>query len=375
MKKTPLSLTLLASSVVLLAGCSSITPGSYQPRSNPAVAGGPYTDEVLKGIQVVPINGALIASQKEPVVAAAASPADPWVYRIGPQDIVRITVWGHPDLSASVSIETSQGSDVLARSITGRVVDENGDIFIALIGRIRAAGLSIPEFRTKLTQELAKYIQKPQVEIDISAFRSQWVVISGKAQSKIAITDVPMRLSDALAKAGATGDGVGLEDVTVTRGNQRIPVDMYRVLYQGDQRRDMMLRHGDLVTVPDRQSRKVFIAGEIGKGARSQVMRLGGTTLTEVLMDAGGPNLMTSRLDGLFVIRDRGDGVPVIYQMDAKDPVSMVMADSFRLKPRDIVYINPTDLALVGRTLAQFFPALSGISALDTFNTNVIRGQ
>lgn len=249
-------------------------------------------------------------------------------------------------------------------------MDEQGMVFVPLVGNIKAAGLTIGQFRENLKKALTEYIKNPQVELDVSSFRSQWVLMSGAVGTKgrVAITDVPLRLSDALAQAGATGPDAGLEDVIVTRGSQRISVDMYRVLYEGDQSKNMLLKHGDLVTVPDRKARKIFVAGDVGGvdsgNSRSLVMRLGRMSLTEAIMDAGGPNMLSAKLSEVYVIRDKGDGTPEVFQVDAKNPTAFVLADAFMLKPRDIVYVNPTEIAQIGRTLAQFFPTFSGVGAI-----------
>lgn len=126
-----------------------------------------------------------------------------------------------------------------------------------------------------------------------------------------------------------------------------------------------MLRHGDQVTVPDRLARKVFVIGEV-RQPRSQVMRRGRMSLTEVLADAGGPNPFSAAAGEVFVMRRGGDGRPKLYQLDASQPTALVLADRFIMAPRDLVFVNATGFTRVSRTIAQLFPVFQSIQTAAT---------
>src|SRR4051812_43973448 len=67
-------------------------------------------------------------------------------YRVGPQDLLDISVFQVPDLSRTVRVNSA------------------GQISLPLIGTVQAGGLTIQELEAKIAKELdAKYLQNPQV--------------------------------------------------------------------------------------------------------------------------------------------------------------------------------------------------------------------
>jgi polysaccharide export outer membrane protein len=88
----------------------------------------------------------------------AAAPA-PYVYKLGPDDRVRITVYGEPNLSGEYG------------------VNSEGQISFPLVGMIRAQGMTIGEFSNALTQQLdAHYFKDPHLVIDMVSTRPVYVL-------------------------------------------------------------------------------------------------------------------------------------------------------------------------------------------------------
>jgi polysaccharide export outer membrane protein len=83
-------------------------------------------------------------------------------YRVGPQDLIEITVFQVPDLSRTVR------------------VNSGGQISLPLIGVVQAGGLTIPELEKALAAKLSqKYLQEPQVTAFVKEFTSQRVTLEG----------------------------------------------------------------------------------------------------------------------------------------------------------------------------------------------------
>lgn len=75
-------------------------------------------------------------------------------YTLGPEDKIRITVYGHADLSGSFT------------------VDDVGTISLPLIGRINARGLTLPEIEQTVTEQLSSnQILHPKVSIETIELR------------------------------------------------------------------------------------------------------------------------------------------------------------------------------------------------------------
>jgi polysaccharide export outer membrane protein len=83
-------------------------------------------------------------------------------YRIGPLDVLDITVFQVPELTKSVQ------------------VGDNGIINLPLIGEINVGGKTPNEVERDLTAKLgAKYLQNPQVSVYVKEYNSQNVTVSG----------------------------------------------------------------------------------------------------------------------------------------------------------------------------------------------------
>jgi polysaccharide biosynthesis/export protein len=391
----PFTMVMLSAS---LAGCS-VFPGTYasiykEPEVRETKEDPADIDYTL--IQVTPLLvQELVAQAKENdkgiqgTLPSAKLPSYP--YRLGPQDVISVNVWNAPDLSSSSSGTSgspagasSSGSSVATQNVgagSGRIIDVNGKIFFPLVGMVQAAGLTIEEFRVSLTKRLSAYLKDPQVEVTVSAFRSQKVFIAGAVRlpGAVPITDQPLRILDAIALSGGTTDNSNIYDVLLTRDKKTVRLNLDKLYYGGDVDINFMLTKGDVLTVPDLMNRKVYVLGEVGNSvgsnqARSYVMRRGNMSLTEVLSDSGGLSPFSSAANQVYVIRANAEassiaksvGNVTVYVLDAIEPQAFVMADQFPVQPRDVIFVNPTGPTMIGRFIGQFLPLLSSANTANS---------
>lgn len=305
-------------------------------------------------------------------------------YRLGPQDVVSVSVWGFAEFGSetvanvsSVGAAQNSASSTLNSSTSragGRTIDSRGYLYLPLIGEVKASGLTVNELRATLVKRLSKFVKEPQVEVSVAAFRSQKVFIAGEVQRPgvVPITDQPLTLVDALSQVGGPTEAADYYDVMLTRGKNRVRLNIDRLYYAGDTAVNVLLQDGDVVSVPDKLDRKVFILGEVGNSvgvnqARSYVMRRGRMSLTEVLADAGGVNPFSSAASEVYVVRanqaikspTQAARNPIVYKLDASNPEMLVLADQFPMQPRDVVFVNPTVPTVIGRFIGQFLPILN----------------
>ena len=368
-----------------LSGCS-VLPGMYasfdkQPEVLASAEEPAQMDYSL--LQVTPMLVRQLNDQygllQVPIKGDLPKPKTPsYPYRLGPQDTLRIFVWGHPDLTPVTSNVTTGG---FASTPAGRTIDTKGDLFFPMVGQIRASGLTVNEFRERLSKALSAYIPNPQVEVDVAAFRSQRVFVAGavKAPGAIPVTDQPLRVTDALASVGGALDNADLYDVVLTRGDRSVRLDLDGLYYNGRLEGNVLLTHGDVLSVPDKMTRKIFMLGEVGNSvganqARSYVMRRGRMTLTEVLSDAGGASPFSAATNEIYVLRVDPTAtsavaaarLPIVYQIDARNPEALVLADQFPMLPRDVIFVNPTGPTVIGRFLGQFLPVLTTVNSANS---------
>jgi len=100
--------------------------------------------------------------QKAALSLSSISDPNSKAYKIGPRDVLEVTVFKVPELSKVVQ------------------VSEDGTISYALIGEVPAGGRTAREVEQELTKRLgAKYLQNPQVSVFVKEFNSQRITIDG----------------------------------------------------------------------------------------------------------------------------------------------------------------------------------------------------
>ena len=363
------SAILTLASAALLAGCA-VSPGLSVDVNTKK--GERYVRDDLEAIPITPeVIAQLRAERPTGAPPPAAFPATGnaaiagYRYVLGPQDVLRITVWGHPDFGGvapgGIGSTPNQNND--------RVIQQDGKLFFPLAGKVPAAGLTVPQLRDNLAQALRPFLREPQVEVEVAQYRSQRVFVAGevKTPGNVPVTGVPLRLTDALGQVGGATPVGDLGRVRVTRGEASWNVDLDRLYYEGDLGANLLLQHGDVITVPDRGERKLYVLGEVN-APRSYPMRRGEITLAEALADAGGPNPNSSSARQIYVLRLAENKEPMVYHLDGRRPEALLLADQMPLRPRDLVYVNPTAITRVSRLVNQFFPVLSGSAIINSIS-------
>jgi len=298
-----------------------------------------------------------------------------YIYRIGPRDILRIIVWDHPELNLSSgsslpqtqsqtgSAQSSGATEPVAEPV-GREVESDGTIFFPYVGTVKVAGKTTQELRAFLSGALTKTIRSPQVDVSIEVYRSSKIYMSGevKVPGIVPISDGPLTLLDAISIAGGPTDNADLSNATLRRGDRSYDVDLYSLFYNGRDSENFVLQSGDVLHVPEKRANKVFILGEVGVGpgpALSLPVPRGTYSLAEALSDAGGINQITANAAHVYVIRGTVESRPQIFHLNAQSPDALILADGFKLEPRDVVYVDASSVTRFNRVLSQILPTAS----------------
>ncbi|AIO39732.1 polysaccharide biosynthesis/export family protein [Burkholderia cenocepacia] len=286
--------------------------------------------------------------------------AKPDVYRLGPGDVLQITVWDHPDFAAAAGqpVQSPKAAD----AAPGFVVDSNGNVQFPYVPRaIHAAGKTVAQIQQEIRSELAKVFVKPQVTVRVASFRATQVYIDGEVRNPgaQAINDIPMTLIEAVNRAGGFAPTADQSRVTITRNGVIYPVNVARMMKSGKNPADIMLKPGDMLHVGARDDNPVYVMGEVTRPQAVAPLRDGSLTLSEALSQAGQLNQQTSNAKQVFVLRKADDSAPVIYHLDMQSPVSMLLANQFPLASKDIVYVDNTGLVRASRVLNLLLPAIS----------------
>ena len=237
-------------------------------------------------------------------------------------------------------------------------MQSDGTIFFPYVGVVDVAGKTLEQIRQVLTERIKTYINNPQLDVRVAAFRSQKVQVMGEVTkpSVLPITDIPLTALDAINQVGGATKDADLEHVTLTRNGHVSTLNIQALYDYGDMTQNILLQNGDILQVSDKSLNQVFILGEVQKPA-SYLMNKGRMSLAEAVGATGGFNETTVNPSRIYVIRGEYDK-PKIYRLDASSPDALLLATQFPLKPKDVVYVASTDIARWNRIIQQILPTI-----------------
>jgi polysaccharide export outer membrane protein len=173
---------------------------------------------------------------------------------VGPGDILRVTVFGQPDLSAEVGI------------------NDKGIINLPLIGGLHISGLTTSQAASKIsdTYREQQYLKNPEISVEVVQMRSQMVSILGEV-SRPGRYPIPGKMSvlELLATAGGLTEQAD-SSVTLLRRNPdpnqadvRIPIQLGQNGTSERTTLDVDLDSGDVVYV--NKKKLFYIHGEVNR--------------------------------------------------------------------------------------------------------------
>jgi polysaccharide export outer membrane protein len=170
--------------------------------------------------------------------AKAGTPA----YRIGPLDVLEVSVFKVPELSKIAQ------------------VSETGTISVPLIGDVKAAGLTGREVEADLAKRWGdKYLRNPQVSVFVKEMNSQRVTVEGAVKKPGVYPMQPnMTLLQALAHANGeerTADNVVIIFREVAGQRQAARFDLTEIRLSGN---DPLVAPGDVVVVNSSATKEAF---------------------------------------------------------------------------------------------------------------------
>lgn len=236
---------------------------------------------------------------------AAASPAPQAAaagYQLGPDDEVRISVFGQPDLSTTTRIK------------------EDGTVVLALVGPVTARGKTTSQLAQDIAAGYASggYLTKPSVSVEVSNYVSRFVTVLGNVpQAGNYPLDRAYTVASMLAKAGgSTKDGANAVILTPADGSGPVRISLADMAAGATR----PLQPGDTLFVP--AAEKVYVYGQVQQaGAFAYVP---GQSFRQALALAGGPTLAGSTKR----IKVRREGKEIQANLD--DPV----------QPEDVLIIR-----------------------------------
>jgi polysaccharide export outer membrane protein len=158
-------------------------------------------------------------------------------YKLGPEDVIEVSVWKEPDLTKQITISP------------------DGKIYYPLIGDVQVAGKTVKQVREEVSKRLEKFVTDAQVSIILLKTQYYKIYVVGKVNKPGEfLVGRPANVMQALAMAGGLTPFASPSKIVILRkvggAEQTLPFD-YKTVSKGDfLEQNITLLPGDVVVVP-----------------------------------------------------------------------------------------------------------------------------
>ncbi|MGQ9570941.1 MAG: SLBB domain-containing protein [Thermodesulfovibrionales bacterium] len=228
-------------------------------------------------------------------------------YLVGSQDVLKISVYEHPDLTTTVR------------------VSEDGKITFPLVGELEVKNLTVQQIEKKIAKRLSDgIIPNPQVTVFVEQFRGARVTVIGEVAKpgQYEITG-PTSVIEAISMAFGMTENAGHTIMLFKRGSskgnnpdyKKIAIDVDRLFKEGDLSLNFQLQNGDIIYVPKIDF--FYIYGEVNRPGIYRIEK--GLTVKRAISMAGGFTPKASK--GRIEITRRQGGKDIVKKADINELV------------------------------------------------------
>jgi polysaccharide export outer membrane protein len=188
-------------------------------------------------LTAVLVAGAIGCTSYEPAVPALKPT---YRYRLGPNDVVRVTVWGRPEL------------------LTETQVAADGRIALPLAGIVTVASLTLEEAAERIATQLREFVRDPIVTIELREVKSTQVHVVGEVRVPGSVPYYDgITFLEAIQRSGSyVHEFANINHFLLIRdplgAKQIFLYDMEAMLTEPAGQKDVFLQPGDVVYVPPR---------------------------------------------------------------------------------------------------------------------------
>lgn len=225
--------------------------------------------------EILPVYGAdLFRSVPSTFAPVQMAPVPP-NFLIGPDDELRIRVWGQVSFEANVR------------------VDRSGDIYLPHVGPVHVAGLKFSQLDEHLRSAVGRVYRNFDLTADMGQIRSIQVYVTGQARRPGVYTVSSLStLVDALFASGGPSVHGSLRHIELHRGGAVVTdFDLYDLITRGDKSKDVTLMPEDVIYIPP-VGPQVAVTGSVRVQAIYELK--GKETLSDLFADTGGVTAVAS---------------------------------------------------------------------------------
>ncbi|WP_227526685.1 polysaccharide biosynthesis/export family protein [Psychrobacter sp. 4Dc] len=274
-------------------------------------------------------------------------------YSISTGDVLSIILTAYPDINAASS------------SLS---VDQQGFVQFPLVGRVKAAGLSVPQFTASLKSQLQRYLKYSDPQVKIINYRGNKFFIDGevKQPGEFVIDDAPVSLYSAISKAGGATETGDSNSIVLNRNGRNYNIGLQTLRQIGSSGNQIYIQDGDSIHVNSQSRNQVYVLGEFGQVEPVPILEQG-LSLAQVMGETKGLNPLTANAAKIYVVRDNPEYQRTnIYYIDMQTITNLAIANRFEMQPNDILYVDPTGLTRWNRVISSILPSTTAIRSFAT---------
>lgn len=193
-------------------------------------------------------------------------------YTLDTQDILTVVVMRHVELNSEYEVPPS------------------GLVTFHGAGEIQVRGLTLKEVEQQIEERMRTRYKDPDVSVSLKAARPRWVFVIGevKLPGRYAM-QAGWRVAEVVAVAGGYTENAALTRAFISRKQEVMPVDLYRLLIQGDITLNAPVQPDDLIVVPTNLQR-FAVMGQVNEPGFYPLPSGKPFYLADAIATGGGPN-------------------------------------------------------------------------------------
>jgi polysaccharide export outer membrane protein len=301
------------------------------------------------------------SSRAGPGQVRAGTTGAPADYVIGPEDVLQIDVFNVPELKRTVR------------------VSNDGMVGLTLIGRVRAAGLTVDQLREQLEAQYGEsYLQDPQIQVFVAEYRAQSVSVIGAVERPgMYQLTAPRTLIEILSMAGGLAKRTsasagrtlvvtrkgGFGDLPMVEGmrllsDDRLEIEIRPLLYSQESGLNIDVKPFDTISVA--RADLVYVVGDVKKPTGILMEDQDDLTVLQAIAVAEGLNRTASRKKAR-ILRRNEDGSKTEIPVNLSDILSGKAPD-LTLAANDVLFVpDSRGKVMMQRGLEATIATVSGV--------------
>ncbi len=208
------------------------------------------------------------------LVLATAMAAEPTAeqYRLGPEDVITVTVARHTEFSGDF------------------LVPDDGTVSLPVVGPVNVTGTTLDELSECIKNGLRERLREPEVNVTLKVPGMRRIYVIGTVGNPGAYDLKPgWRVTEAIAAGGGLSKGMEASDCTVTvlhPSGEKVSALLSDVI-SGVSEANIFLQSGDVVTVAADETFPVYVVGKVKTPGLYRVSNKNGRVMEAITLAGG----------------------------------------------------------------------------------------